>query len=220
MDKKSFFRGFGVGVLFAAVILGISFVVRTSDPYVTSRAKELGMVYQTEDESEELALAKESASPTPEGTAVPTAAADEKETKKPSTATKKPSTATKKPSATAAPTKAATATKKPSAATEKPSATAASKKASTAKDTKKELEEEKKKIEQDIRQEQKKLTINAGEWSSDVSKKLEDLGVVSDATDFDKYLNDNGYSSIISAGTYDVSIGESYAELARKITKQ
>ena len=51
MNKKSFLRGFGIGVLFAAVILGISFTVRTSDSYVVSKAKELGMVYKSEQDS-------------------------------------------------------------------------------------------------------------------------------------------------------------------------
>ena len=43
MDKKSFIRGFGTGVLFVAVILGISCLIRTSDSAVISRARKLGM---------------------------------------------------------------------------------------------------------------------------------------------------------------------------------
>ena len=56
MDKRSFFRGFGSGVLFAAAVLGISFAVRTSDAYITSRAKDLGMVFQ--EQGEEALFAK------------------------------------------------------------------------------------------------------------------------------------------------------------------
>ena len=77
---------------------------------------------------------------------------------------------------------------------------------------------ERKKQEQEKKNQQKKLTINVGDWSSDVSEELERLGIVSSAKEFDKYLNDNGYSSSISAGTYDVSVKDTYAELARKIT--
>ena len=40
--KKTFWRGFGAGVLFAAVILGISCLLRTSDAQVVARAKKLG----------------------------------------------------------------------------------------------------------------------------------------------------------------------------------
>ena len=53
--KKTFWRGFGAGVLFAAVILGISCLIRTSDAQVVARAKKLGMVYETSD-SNALAL--------------------------------------------------------------------------------------------------------------------------------------------------------------------
>ena len=62
--------------------------------------------------------------------------------------------------------------------------------------------------------------MDVGDWSSDVSRKLQTLGIVKDAKDFDKYLNDNGFSSSISAGTYKVSVGDTYNELARKITKR
>lgn len=47
MDKKSFIRGFGTGVLFVAVILGISCLIRTSDSAVISRARKLGMTFST-----------------------------------------------------------------------------------------------------------------------------------------------------------------------------
>ena len=50
MDKKSFMRGFGTGVLFAAVILGISCLMRTSDTAVIRKARQLGMTYADSDE--------------------------------------------------------------------------------------------------------------------------------------------------------------------------
>ena len=81
MNKKSFFRGFGVGVLFAALILGISFMMRTSDSYVKSRAKELGMVYANEDSDKVLASKEGDATAEPEVT--PDASKEEKKTKKP-----------------------------------------------------------------------------------------------------------------------------------------
>lgn len=45
MNKKSFLRGFGAGVLFVTVILGISCLIRTSDSAVITRAKKLGMTF-------------------------------------------------------------------------------------------------------------------------------------------------------------------------------
>ena len=45
MNKKSFLRGFGAGVLFVTVILGISCLIRTSDSAVITRAKKMGMTF-------------------------------------------------------------------------------------------------------------------------------------------------------------------------------
>lgn len=198
MNRKSFFKGFGTGVLFSSLILGISFTIRTSDSYVSSRAKELGMVYENTEDSE-LNLADRSTS---EEKATVTATPSAK---------KKKEAASAKPKETAAPTPAVTPAVTPDAKKQ-------SSKKEEAEKTKKELQKEKEKMEREIRAEKKKLTISAGDWSSDVSKRLQDLGIVKSATDFDKYLNDHGYASAISAGTYDVSIDDTYEQLAKKIT--
>lgn len=204
MDKKSFLRGFGVGVLFSAIILGVSFTIRTSDSYVKSQAKKLGMVYATPD-SDRVLSSKEEVTATPEGSP-----------KNKSSATPKASNA---PKSTETPRETAAST---SAATSQPaSSPKSSPKASKSSETSQkeiDMKKEKEKMEKSIREEEKKLTINAGEWSSDVSKKLEELGVIKSATDFDKYLEENGYSAGISAGTYKVSKGDTYSELAKKIT--
>ncbi len=213
MDKKSFFRGFGSGIIFASLILGISFMVRTSDPYVTSRAKELGMVY----DSDSVSLADKNEengeeTPLPEETGSPEEDKEETETKAPDE--------TVEPEVSSAPSSDVKTSETP---TKSP--------ADEANDIKKELEKEKDDIEKEVKKEKKeqeqkkqeqkkKLTVDVGDWSSDVSKKLENLGIVKSASDFDKYLNDNGYSSSINAGTYDVSPKDTYAELARKITKR
>lgn len=211
MDRKSFFRGFGSGVIFASLILGISFMVRTSDPYVTSRAKELGMVYGTDSRiTAEKNTEDGEETPLPTGTEVP-------EEKKDAKASEAPSAAVKT-EASSAPTADAKASEAP---TKSP--------ADEAENIKKELEKEKEDIEREVKKERKeqeqkkqeqpkKLTIAVGDWSSDVSEKLEKLGIVKNAKEFDKYLNDNGYSASISAGTYNVSVKDTYAELAKKIT--
>lgn len=49
MDKKSFLRGFGVGVLFVSIILGTSCLIRTSNSSIISRAKKLGMTFAESD---------------------------------------------------------------------------------------------------------------------------------------------------------------------------
>lgn len=206
MDRKSFFRGFGSGVIFASLILGISFMVRTSDPYVTSRAKELGMVYGTDSKLlAEKNTEDEEETPVPTGTEAPEKKKDAKVSEAPSAAVKT--------EASSAPTADAKASEAP---TKSP--------ADEAESIRKELEKEKEDIEREVKKEQKeqeqkkKLTIDVGDWSSDVSEKLEKLGIVKNAKEFDKYLNDNGYSASISAGTYNVSVKDTYAELAKKIT--
>ena len=80
------------------------------------------------------------------------------------------------------------------------------------------MKKEKEKLEKDVKAEEQKLIINAGEWSTTVSKKLQEMGIVKDAADFDKWLDKNGYSSSISAGTYKVSGNDTYRDLAEKIT--
>ena len=82
----------------------------------------------------------------------------------------------------------------------------------------KKMDTEKKRLEKDLKAEEKKLKISDGEWSSDVSKELEKLGIIDDSKKFDKYLNQNGYSNSINSGTYNVSVDDTYKELAKKIT--
>lgn len=197
MDRKSFFRGFGIGVLFASVILGISFVIRTSDSFTKQRALELGMTYERSGESrtvlsdnevEEVESAEELA----ESVDKKTGQDEDKQDKK-------------------------SETSEQSESSEKKTSSEKSKKTtSTKKET--DMKKEKEKLEKSVKAEQQKLIINAGEWSTTVSKKLQEMGIVKDAADFDKWLDKNGYSSSISAGTYNVSGSDTYRDLAEKIT--
>ncbi len=211
MDRKSFFRGFGTGVLFASAVLGISFTVRTSDPYVVSRAKEIGMVYGDSSSSGQLNLTGQ----TGEGAepVQPSAVASTEPTQAP----KK----TRLPEATAGQKKA---DQKPG---QSPAATKGTgqKKNSNGngsskinKDISQQMEDEKKKMEKDIRNEQNTLKVEIGDWSSKVSKELQSMGIIDDAVDFDSYLVEHGYSKGIRSGTYEVSPDDTYEQLARKIT--
>lgn len=205
MDKKSFFRGFGVGILFAAAILGISFMIRTSDSYVKSRAKELGMGYVGEDSKKVMASGDNVTSfPESSPAASPKATDDAAKTKTPDK-TNTPQTSS--PEGSKTPEKTA-----------EPKKTTAPKTSSTSKPKETiDMKKEKEQMEKEIRKE-KDLIIKAGDWSSTVSKKLEQMGIVKSAVDFDSYLERNGYSSKITAGTYKVSKNDSYSQLARKIT--
>lgn len=206
MNKKSFLRGFGIGVLFAAIILGISFSIRTSESATITRAKKLGMVFESNNKK---AIAGNTQAP--EETGQPEASGSPDVTETPA-GTETPA-ASKKPSATETP-----------AATETPDTKATKKPASTKKpssgDISKDFEDEKNKLKKEIEDDKKQLTINDGDWAGKVSKELEDMGIIDNAAAFDKYLVDNGYSGVINSGIYDVSPDDTYHDIAEKITSR
>ena len=46
-----------------------------------------------------------------------------------------------------------------------------------------------------------------------------EAGLVEDASDFDRYLVDNGYSRRISTGTYEIPLDSTQEEIAKIITR-
>ncbi|MCM1111766.1 MAG: hypothetical protein NC399_00780 [Muribaculum sp.] len=60
--------------------------------------------------------------------------------------------------------------------------------------------------------------IQNGAGSSGVSRDLAAVGLVEDASAFDTFLCDNGYSKRLRAGTYEIVPGTSEEEIARIIT--
>lgn len=221
MKNQSFWRGFGVGVLFASLILGISCMIRTSDSQVVSRAKKLGMVYE---KKEEMVTAKleDSEQASPEVSAVATDAARPTEAAKQTKAPAK-TEEPKQAGSTAVPTPEVDDIKKDNSPKDHASEKKTTTKDNSGKDIslddeKKKMEDEKKKMQDTIQKQSKNLEIKAGDWSSTVSSRLESMGIIKSATDFDQYLNDHGYSNLINAGTYKVSPDDSYRELAQKIT--
>lgn len=184
MDKKSFIRGFGTGVLFATLILGISCLIRTSDSAVIRRAKALGMGYIVEDDSLFSAEASTEGAVSADG-------------QKGSSKAKK----TNKPVQT-------------------PESTETVKKKEDISDKKDTLDKEKEKMEKEFQDARKEFTIQAGEWSSQVSRRLEEMDLISDAEEFDAYLEKNGYSDEIRAGTFEISSGADFDEIARTITSK
>lgn len=62
------------------------------------------------------------------------------------------------------------------------------------------------------------FTIESGMYSEKVASTLAYLGVISNAKEFNQYLNDHGYASRLVTGTYKVTKGEDYYSIAEKIT--
>jgi len=64
------------------------------------------------------------------------------------------------------------------------------------------------------------LEIRSGDTSVSVSKRLVELGIIEDATEYDVYLCQNGYDKKICTGTYEIMAGATYEEIAKIITKR
>lgn len=62
------------------------------------------------------------------------------------------------------------------------------------------------------------VEIRSGAHSYAVSKVLADLGLVADASVYDRFLCDNGYSKKIHTGRYMIPVGTSEEEIAKIIT--
>lgn len=204
MKLKYYLRGLGIGMIVTALILGISFSNRQdqtsqimTDDQIRERAAELGMV-----DSSELTLAalQNSAKQPTEGTPEETTQTQEQnnteavpETTVPAEtqATAEPET-TQEPEATAEPEPEKTAAPETTA---EPEVTEAPQRTQTA-----------------------SITIQRGDDSGSVSRRLYEAGLVENAKAFDNYLCNNGYSRSINPGTYEIAPGTSEEEIAKIIT--
>ena len=66
--------------------------------------------------------------------------------------------------------------------------------------------------------EQVEVSIVGGEYSDDVCKKLKRAGIIDDADDFNKYLSDGGYDSLLQPGTYIIPKDADYDTIIKMIT--
>lgn len=64
------------------------------------------------------------------------------------------------------------------------------------------------------------ITINSGEGSGTVSRKLAEAGIVSSASNYDDFLCANGYDKRLRPGTFQVPTDASDEKIARIITGQ
>lgn len=64
----------------------------------------------------------------------------------------------------------------------------------------------------------KVITINSGDSSYTVAKKLEDVGVVTSAATFDTFLCEHGYDKRLRTGTFSIPTDASDEQIARIVT--
>lgn len=205
MKLKYYLRGLGIGMIVTALILGISFSNRQdqtsqtmTDEQIRERAAELGMV-----DSSELTLAalQNSANQPTESTPEETTQTQEQNTTESTSETTAPAETqetqtTTEPETTAAPESTSEPEKTAAPeATAEPETTNAPEQTQTA-----------------------GITIQRGDDSGSVSRRLYEAGLVENAKAFDNYLCNNGYSRSINPGTYEIAPGTSEEEIAKIIT--
>lgn len=64
------------------------------------------------------------------------------------------------------------------------------------------------------------VTINSGDGSDTVARRLVELGVITDAGDFDRYLCQNGYDKKLATGNHEINAGAGYPEIAETLIKR
>lgn len=64
------------------------------------------------------------------------------------------------------------------------------------------------------------ITVQGGDGSQTVARKLAEAGLVEDAKAYDKYLCSNGYDKRICTGTHTIPVGAGEEEIAKIITSR
>ena len=243
---KRFLQGLGLGLVIAAIAMGITMRKDESlaGESLVEKAREIGMVFPqgsgrpdafSEDKSEDEASpeptksgkkgagvgaegdsgeeesGEEAASSKPETSEKPSEKPKVSETPKPtespaSTTSPEP-TESPEPTTSPAPTTTPepTATPKPSK-TPKPRGT--SDPNATATPTHRELPDGT----------VVHFRVRSGLLSSSVAREMYEAGIIDDMWDFDHYIENHGLGARIISGTYDLTVGDSYRNLARIIT--
>lgn len=210
MKLKYFMRGLGVGVLFSAVILALSFYNKPKENLtkeeILERARKFGLM--TEQEWEEVKLNKtltnmsdQTATPgsvsesTGSGGAIggdKTASADGTDAPQNSAGPDADDTGnTDRTDSPVSMTPSNEPSNEPSGETEKP-------------------EDDRTPLPSLLA----RIEVRGGMVSSEVAEDLQKQGIVDDAYDFDQYMCENGFAPQIQAGTFYVPKGATYLEIA------
>ncbi len=193
MKFKYYLRGCGIGILFTAIILMISFRSdknQMTDSQVMERASELGMI-------------------TPEKTVPETENTQEAEPTNTDEITKNSETDKVKDSESVSETEGQNTEELevvPDFDTEDDKKTESKKEDKTS-DSQKTQKDEKIVLE-----------IKRGDVCRTIAENLATLGMVEDAEEFRKYMQKNGYDHQINVGSFELKKGMSYEEIAKTIT--
>lgn len=232
MKLRMYLRGLGLGMIVTALVL--SFGVKSenktmTDAEVRARAKELGMV----EESEKLkdAVSKEAVNGEEAAAEVTDSANEDEpaeevtepnEVKADGTDKSEEPVEVKKPEATkddvGKPEEVIEEPIKESSPEEKVEDDKEAAEIDNKKEETKEAVRDEKKSEDDKSKKPYSLKIERGYSSDRVAGILEDAGVIDNAAAFDRYLCSNGYDKRISVGSYQIPAGADYSTVAKLIT--
>ena len=232
MKLRMYLRGLGLGMIVTALVL--SFGVKSenktmTDAEVRARAKELGMV----EESEKLkdAVSKEAVNGEEAAAEVTDSANEDEpaeevtepnEVKADGTDKSEEAAEVKKPEAAKDDAgKSESVTEEPVKESSPEEKVEDDKDAAEIDNKKEEIKEaarDEKKSEDDKSKKPYSLKIERGYSSDRVAGILEDAGVIDNAAAFDRYLCSNGYDKRISVGSYQIPAGADYSTVAKLIT--
>ncbi|MBP8969745.1 MAG: hypothetical protein KBG42_10765 [Lachnospiraceae bacterium] len=199
--NKYYMRGVGVGILVCALILIFSRMntgAVISDEEVISRARELGMI-----ESGEQSLTEA------------TSVSDVTESPQEPSVSASPET-TPEPEITASPEETGEPYEDPSPEPSPDASEEPSPEASPEPSPEETPSDEDDPLLTDLVY--VTLTIYGGNSSDTVARRAEELGLVTNAKEFDEYLVSNGYANRIRVGSFQIPLGASYEYIAKAIT--
>ena len=233
MNLKYYLRGLGVGIVVTSLILGIGLGSRKetlSNEEIKERARALGMVEEpvtvaeaAAQQEEEAQEAEATVTTVPEenaeGDAETIVSAEPEVSSEPAVSVSAAPETSEEPKVSAASEPEASEEPKVSAASE-PEVSAAPEAGATPEAGVKPVANE---AEEDSGTAPAKeivdITINPGEGSYVISQKLEQSGLVDDATEYDAYLCDNGYHTKLRAGVHKIPMGSTREEIAKLLCR-
>ena len=199
MKLKYYLRGLGTGILFATIILFVSYAYRMSDKQIKERAKELGMVFPGNEVTTEADTTSK--------------LVDESQTEEKSTLDTTEIDSTSDVETEDKTTEEVTTEEK------------TTEEKTTEEKTTKETTTEEKTTEEETTKSDKPvksyvLTVTSKTISRDVARKLESAGIIDDAEAFNDYLCENEYASNIQNGKFTIKSNMTYKEIAEIITSK
>lgn len=202
MKFKYYLRGCGLGILITVFILIIALQSRggvMTDEKVMERAAELGMV-MAEDARENPQQMKETEESTQQSTQQAKPVVNTEQTDK------KQTSDVKKQDSEKGDTQKSNSQK------------SNSQKSNSEKDTQKKNIQEKETQKEQDGDKVISFTVKGGEYCRAISENLYEAGLVADAEEFRKFMQDNDYDNMIRVGTFELKKGMTYKEIAKVLT--